>query len=96
MTRCRFHLSLAYCSQCDGVAAAHETLAEWSKRTGVRVSTPRQRFNSRVVVDADVPDADRATMFALSDYRVTVITGGSVWLDPVAVVVGMPSEDGAR
>lgn len=62
------------------------TLAEWSKSAGVTPIIPKQ-FNSRVIPDTKQIADVRTWLWDLSDYVVSSVSGGSIWLMPRNVIV---------
>jgi hypothetical protein len=59
------------------------TLAEWLKWPGPSTYAPILAHPPSVGIhDVRAIDADRTWLWALSDYRVTSVSGGVIWLMP--------------
>src|SRR5688500_11101767 len=54
------------------------TLQEWSDKTGVLVKT--HESGAKVIPQVCIPDEEHWRLWKLTDYAVSSVTGGSVWL----------------
>lgn len=66
------------------------TLNEWAAKQPLKVSRHPKYFNSFHVPD-DSSLVDRAEAWHLEDYRVTSVTGGSIWFSPRHPIVEIPA-----
>ena len=59
-------------------------LKEWSERQPTRASRHPRYFNSFWIADTGL--VDRAKAWVLEDYRVSSVSGGTIWFTPREVV----------
>jgi hypothetical protein len=57
------------------------TLAEWLQDCPY-IARPHGQGGAMVLPDSGVSERKRAQLSTLSDYRVSSVTGGSIWLIP--------------
>lgn len=65
------------------------TLQEWAAKQPLAVTRHPKYFNSFSVPD-DSRLVDRPDAWCLEDYRVTSVTGGSIWFSPRNPIVEIP------
>lgn len=68
------------------------TLRQWCVSAGVTPIIPKH-FNSRVIPDTNQIAPMRTRLWDLSDYLVSSVTGGSIWLVPRNTIVEQPVKE---